>query len=39
MDYIYKILNNLSLLTKTQEISEFKKPDSYKNINANSIKK
>jgi hypothetical protein len=39
MDYIYKILNNLSLLTKTRELVEFKKPDGYKNINTNSIKK
>jgi hypothetical protein len=38
MDYLYNILNKLSFSTKPQELSEFKKPDGYKNINTNSIK-
>ena len=37
MEYLYKILENLNLISKKD--LEFKKPDAYKNVNSSATKK
>lgn len=39
MEYINNLFKYINLTSTSKEIKQFKKPDGYKNINANSIKK
>ena len=39
MDYLYKLMGTLNLITKKEEVKPFGKPTGYKNVNTSSTNK
>lgn len=39
MNYLYKLIENLNLLTKKEDVKPFGKPTGYKNVNSSSTNK